>query len=100
MIGDFFESILNIDSKIFKTLGALFIPGKLTEAYFRGQQKRYVPPTRLFFVMAVIHFAVLGYLAFGQLEDQMDDMANETISAPTWILYGQTWKPNTLKCRS
>ncbi len=78
LIGDFFESVLNIDSKIFKTLGALFIPGKLTEAYFRGQQKRYVPPLRLFFVMAVIHFAVLGYLAFGQLEEQMDDMANDT----------------------
>lgn len=78
LIRDFFESVLNIDSKIFNTLGALFIPGRLTVAYFRGQQKRYVPPLRLFFVMAVVHFAVLGFLAFEQLESGMDEAADST----------------------
>jgi len=68
LIRDFFESVLNIDSKLFRTLGALFIPGKLTEAYFQGKQKRYVPPLRLFFVMAVIHFAVIGYFTLEEME--------------------------------
>lgn len=78
LIRDFFESVLNIDSKIFRTLGALFLPGKLTVAYFRGQQKRYVPPLRLFFVMGVVHFAVLGFIVFGQLETGMDEMVAST----------------------
>ncbi|NRA47651.1 MAG: DUF3667 domain-containing protein [Phaeodactylibacter sp.] len=76
LIGDFLESVLNIDSKIFKTLRALLSPGKLSVVYFRGQQKSYVPPMRLFFVSAVIHFAVLSFVSFGQIEDQMDGNAN------------------------
>ncbi|MEQ8702764.1 MAG: DUF3667 domain-containing protein [Phaeodactylibacter sp.] len=78
LIRDFFESVLNIDSKIFTTLGTLFIPGKLTKAYFRGQQKRYVPPMRLFFIMAVIHFAVLGFIVSEQLEAGMDELVDGT----------------------
>jgi hypothetical protein len=73
LIRDFLESVLNIDSKIFRTLGALFLPGRLTSAYFRGQQKRYVPPLRLFFVMAVAHFAVLGFLTLDALEESLKE---------------------------
>lgn len=73
MIRDFLESILNVDSKIFRTLGALFIPGRLTIQYFKGHHKRYVPPLRLFFVMAVVHFAVLGYVGFDDLEQQVTE---------------------------
>ncbi len=62
LLGDFFESILNIDSKIFRTLGHLFIPGKLTQNYFAGRQKRYIPPIRLFFVMAIFHFAAINII--------------------------------------
>ncbi len=60
LLGEFFESIFNIDSKIFRTLGHLFIPGKLTSNYFAGRQKRYIPPVRLFFVMAIVHFAFIN----------------------------------------
>jgi hypothetical protein len=71
LISEFIHSVLNIDAKFFLTLRALFIPGKLTEAYFKGQQKRYAPPVRLFFVMAVIHFAVLGYVSFNALTKEV-----------------------------
>ncbi len=73
LIREFFESVLNIDSKIFRTMGALFVPGRLTEAYFCGKQKRYVPPLRLFFVMAVVHFAVIGFLTVDELETSLKD---------------------------
>lgn len=71
LVREFIESVLNIDSKIFRTIGALFIPGRLTLQYFQGHHKRYVPPMRLFFVMAVIHFAVLGYVGFDAIEEQV-----------------------------
>lgn len=70
LLREFMESILNIDSKIFRTLGALFIPGKLTIEYFKGRHKRYIMPMRLFFVTAVAHFAVLGYVGFEKAEQQ------------------------------
>jgi hypothetical protein len=71
LLKEFVTSVLNIDAKIFRTLRDLFIPGKLTAAYFKGQQKRYVPPVRLFFVMSVIHFAVLGTFGIEKLAQQV-----------------------------
>lgn len=68
MLHEFSEAIFNVDSKIFRTLGALFIPGKLTNQYFKGRHKRYVHPLRLFFVLAVLHFAVLSIASFSELE--------------------------------
>ena len=67
LLKEFVDSVFNIDAKIFLTLRDLFIPGKLTVAYFKGQQKRYMPPVRLFFVMSVIHFAVLGTFGIERL---------------------------------
>ncbi len=64
---DFVESILNFDAKIFRTIGALFIPGKLTLEYFKGKHLSYVPPVRIFLIMAVIHFAIIGFYGFDNL---------------------------------
>lgn len=61
---DFVESFLNFDAKIFRTLKALFIPGKLTTEYFKGKHISYIPPVRIFLMMAVFHFAVLGFSDF------------------------------------
>lgn len=61
LLRDFIESVLNIDSKIFRTIGALFSPGKLTNEYFKGRHKDYIAPLRIFFFMAVVHFAVIGF---------------------------------------
>jgi RNA polymerase subunit RPABC4/transcription elongation factor Spt4 len=61
---DFVESVLNFDAKIFRTIGALFIPGKLTIEYFKGKHISYVPPVRIFLIMAVLHFAILGFSGF------------------------------------
>ncbi len=64
LLADLFEAIFNFDSKIFRTIGHLFLPGKLTTEYFKGRHKRYVSPLRLFLVMTVIHFAVLSFIGF------------------------------------
>lgn len=61
---DFVESVLNFDAKIFRTLRDLFIPGKLTLEYFKGRHVSYIPPVRIFLMMAVFHFAVLGFSDF------------------------------------
>ena len=59
---DLFEAIFNVDSKIFRTIFSLFKPGKLTNDYFKGKQKRYATPLRLFLILAVLHFAALSFI--------------------------------------
>jgi hypothetical protein len=70
LLDEFFDAILNVDSKVFRTIAALFCPGKLTNAYFQGKHKRYVHPLRIFLVTAVLHFAVLGYVLYDGIQDE------------------------------
>ena len=52
--------LVAIDSRLWRTLGLLlFRPGMLTTEYLRGRRKSYVRPARLFFVMALLLFAVI-----------------------------------------
>ena len=62
LIGDFFSTLFNFDGKVFRTLGALFVPGKLTRAYFAGQHQRYVKPVRLFLALATVFLALLFWI--------------------------------------
>lgn len=71
LLQDFVESVLNIDSKIFRTVGALFNPGKLTNEYFKGKHKAYIAPLRIFFFMAVVHFAVISLTQIEALKFNM-----------------------------
>ena len=61
LFSQFFDNVFNLDSKIFRTLGALFIPGKLTNAFLSGQRQKYYHPIRLFLVLIVITLASLNY---------------------------------------
>lgn len=57
IMGDFLDTVLNLDSRVFRTLGPLFIkPGFLTLEYFAGRRVRYVTPLRLFFFLCVVSF--------------------------------------------
>lgn len=58
-ITDFFSNIFNLDSKLVKTAGALFIPGKLTVEYFKGRHKSFTSPVRLFLFMGITLFALV-----------------------------------------
>lgn len=68
LMRDFFVNVLNLDNKLWRTWRALLSPGKLTRHYFQGKQVRYVAPLRLFFIMALVFFAVLGIAGLDQLE--------------------------------
>lgn len=58
-IKEFFANLLNIDSKFFQTFQALFIPGRLTVAYFAGRHKSFANPVRLFLFMGITLFAAV-----------------------------------------
>ncbi len=63
LLRDAFEAIFNFESRAYKTFFHLFVPGRLTNEYFKGRHRRYVTPLRLFLLTAILHFAVLAYIA-------------------------------------
>jgi len=62
---EFADAVFNIDSRFFRTLFALFAPGKLTVEYFRGRHRRYVHPLRVFLVLILALIATVTF----QLKD-------------------------------
>ncbi len=60
-ITDFFASVFNLDSRLFKTIRKVIIPGRLASEYLMGRRKSYVNPSRFFFFCLIIHFAALAY---------------------------------------
>lgn len=59
ILGDFLDSVFNLDTRIVRTLGPLFArPGFLSLQYFAGHRVRYVSPVRLFFFLSLITFFV------------------------------------------
>lgn len=83
IIGDFFDTVFNIDSRVFRTLGPLFAkPGFLSCQYFEGHRVRYVSPVRLFFFLTLITFFVARFvLDFGDVN--IND--NDGIAAATTV---------------
>ncbi|MEM8526090.1 MAG: DUF3667 domain-containing protein [Bacteroidota bacterium] len=59
---EFLDSVFNIDTKFFRTIGNLFIPGKLTVEYFRGKHKYFLQPIRLFLIMTILLVAAFSFL--------------------------------------
>jgi hypothetical protein len=56
-----FESITHADSRLWRTLWFLLAkPGILTREFFAGRRARYLPPFRLYLVLSIVFFLMLG----------------------------------------
>lgn len=59
IIGDFFDSVFDFDSRTLRTLWPMFArPGYLSCEYFEGRRVRFVSPVRLFFFLTIVAFFV------------------------------------------
>ncbi|HET7125622.1 MAG TPA: DUF3667 domain-containing protein [Lysobacter sp.] len=59
IMGDFLDSVFNIDARFPHTIWPLFAkPGYLSLEYFAGRRVRYVSPVRLFFFVSIVTFFV------------------------------------------
>jgi hypothetical protein len=79
ILGDFFDTVFNIDSRVLRTIGPLlYNPGYLSLEYFAGRRVRYVTPMRLFlFLSLVAFFAVQGSISY----DEEGDAKGVTVGA-------------------
>ncbi|MGB5491313.1 MAG: DUF3667 domain-containing protein, partial [Woeseiaceae bacterium] len=69
LISDAFGDLLEIDSRLWRTLIPLFMrPGQLTRDYLEGRRARYMPPFRTYLVLSVIFFVVAFF-------DPRDDLS-------------------------
>jgi hypothetical protein len=85
VIGDAITSLFNLDSRLWRTFGALFFaPGRLTQEFLAGRRARYVPPLRLYLVLSVFTFLVMsidprdndGEFGNGLTEEQEEAIEN------------------------
>ncbi|HEX7180212.1 MAG TPA: DUF3667 domain-containing protein [Thermoanaerobaculia bacterium] len=47
LTSDFLDNVLNLDTRLLRTIPLLFRPGRLTREYRAGRRARYVRPLRL-----------------------------------------------------
>lgn len=60
LVQEFFSNLFNLDAKIFRTLAALAVPGKLTRQYFQGRHVPFYHPVRLFIVAGAVLVTVIS----------------------------------------
>ena len=83
IVGDFLDTVFNIDARVFRTLWPLFAkPGFLSREYFEGHRVRFVSPVRLFVFLSIVTFFVAQFaLDFGNTKFNMDGKDDSGISA-------------------
>jgi hypothetical protein len=85
IVGDFLDSVFNIDARVFRTLWPLFAkPGYLSMQYFEGHRIRYVSPVRLFVFLSIITFFVAQWsVDFSGMNVGMNGGNDEIAAAKT-----------------
>ncbi|QSS96049.1 DUF3667 domain-containing protein [Psychroflexus sp. ALD_RP9] len=76
LIKELLASIFSYDSRLRKTIGAIFTrPGKISLEYTHGKRIKYVNPFRFFISIAIIFFLVLTWLI---PKEEIQKQVNET----------------------
>src|SRR5215471_6741549 len=61
LLHDLLKDIISFDSRVLRTIRALFLqPGELPAAFREGRTQRYVPPIRLYLFVSLIFFLFLS----------------------------------------
>lgn len=97
LIRQFMADSFNFDAKIWRTIGALFVPGKLTKTFFEGKQQRYLRPLRLFFVFAILTVAAVNFFEAEFAQDffiDIDDAFESQINYSAFLEHLDTTTVN------
>ncbi len=66
LAGQAIGGLFNLDSRFWRTLRDLAVPGRMTAEYLAGRRVRYLPPVQTYLVVALLFFAIVpaGFEAF------------------------------------
>ena len=59
LLAEFFASLFNLDSSLYRSILYLPIPAYLSKKFMAGKRKRYLNPIRFFLIALIVHIAVL-----------------------------------------
>ncbi|KQV95096.1 MULTISPECIES: DUF3667 domain-containing protein [unclassified Roseateles] len=83
MFTEYLGHYVAFDGPLWRTLWALVcLPGHLTNAYFRGQRRRYVLPLRVYLTASFLFFVGYHLLQHGKHEEQEADVESSQPAAP------------------
>jgi uncharacterized protein DUF3667 len=95
--GEAFESISHADSRLWRTLWYLFArPGFLTREFFAGRRVAYLPPFRLYLVISVLFFLVVGLPDSAVIVLDDEPGAGAATQAPQGAPPAGAWRPKGL----
>lgn len=72
-VKDLLENIFSLDSKLLRTSLGLFVPGKLTNEFFKGKHKSFATPSRMFLTSAILFFAMVSIVFQREVKDEKFD---------------------------
>lgn len=89
IFGDLLDSI-NLDIRLINSVAPFFTkPGFLTEEYFKGKRKKYVPPMRMYILFSVLFFFLAQFANLDELrglgkvsDDSVPDSLMKDIAVP------------------
>jgi hypothetical protein len=97
IMGDFLDTVLNIDARVFRTLWPLLAkPGYLSLEYFAGRRVRYVSPVRLFVFLSIVTFFV-AQLLWTMSPDSVDFDSRDDIDRATTVAEVEAARDAALK---
>ena len=97
ILGDFFSSIFNLDSEVYRSFLAIFIPGKLTSSFLNGKIKSYAPPIRVFVVSSIFFVAALSAYTNTEEERMQNDAYIYKLYRSTFIDEIDILKPKVIQ---
>jgi Protein of unknown function (DUF3667) len=95
IVKDLFDATFSLDARLLRSILTLFVPGKLTIAYFSGHHVRYWQPLRLFLFLAVLQITAIG-LSISSMNEQItksNDALKTEISSYITIKHLDSLKP-------
>jgi hypothetical protein len=92
-VGDLMQQlwfrVLHLESRSWRVLWRLFIPGQVSIDYFSGKRKRYPPPVQFFFVIMFFFLLLLnhlvgdtGHIGFKETDKGFQVNPSDTITPP------------------
>ncbi len=95
IFGDLLDSI-NLDVRLINSLIPFFTkPGFLTEEYFKGRRRNYVPPMRMYILFSVLFFFLAQFAPLDQL-NEIGKVTNDPVDSLSQNATALIGEPNEL----
>lgn len=85
MVYELVEGLTHFDAKVWATLRAMAMPGRITQKFLVGKRARYVPPVRLYIFVSIVFFFVLNALMDRRMREDHGIRSDASDSTPARV---------------